>query len=232
VTAIVARAEGRTEARRGRRPRLSRDAVLEAAAEMIARQPPTPFSLNGLARELGVTPMALYTYFGSSHDLHQALTDHMLRELVVEVDPTAAPLDAVAAWCHATRAFFLRYPQLVYMLIWEGGGASIAWFNRSLPLVDALRRCGLEGEDLARATLWLWGDIMGAIHNEISNRAVPQVIAPDQVASMDPALHAPVAAMLAMVAGEGHFDSFFAYQVARLLDAIAALTGQPRDKQI
>ncbi|WP_380878612.1 TetR/AcrR family transcriptional regulator [Sphingomonas sp. DBB INV C78] len=228
MTTDVATRKGKGEVRRGRRPRLSRDAVLTVAAEMIARQPAAPFSLNALARELGASPMALYTYFGSSHDLHQALTEHMLRELVVEMDAAMPPLDAIAGWCHATRAFFLRYPQLIHLLIWEGGGASIAWFNKSLPLVDALRRTGLDGEDLARATLWVWGDIMGAIHNEISNRAAPQVITPDQVARMEPALHAPVTALLAMVGGDGHFDSFFDYQVARLLDAIAALTNHQR----
>ena len=66
------------EVRRGRPPRLSRDAILMAALDMLEREPGLAFSLNGLARALKVTPMALYTYFGSRDDLLQALTERLL----------------------------------------------------------------------------------------------------------------------------------------------------------
>ncbi|SNS17946.1 transcriptional regulator, TetR family [Sphingomonas laterariae] len=207
---------------RGRPRRLSREAIVAAAADLLEREPETTVSLNGVARALGVTPMTLYTYFSNIHDLHQALTAHMLEELVVSVDADATPAEAIAAWSHGTRAFFLRHPQLIMMLSWEGQ-VSIAWFDRSVMLVEALRRMGFDGSELGRVTLWAWSVIMGAINSELRDRASPHSLSAEQVASMDARLHAPVKAMLALEAAPGHYDDFFAFHIERLLDGLAAL---------
>ena len=210
-------------ARRGRPPRISREAILATAADMLAEQPATPFSLSGLARTLSVTPMAIYTYFGSSNDLLQALTEHMLSDLVVTVDAAATPAETIAAWAHAVRAFFLRYPQLIMMLTWEGGNTSVAWFDRSALVIMALKQAGQEGPDLARATLWVWSVIMGAINAEIRDRAERSGLQPGQLESLDEPLREPVGQLLELTARPDHLDSFFEFQVARLLDALAAL---------
>lgn len=209
--------------RRGRPPRISREAILATAADMLVDQPGTPFSLSGLARALRVTPMAIYTYFGSSNDLMQALTERMLSELVVTVDEAATPAEMLTAWAYAVRAFFLRHPQLITMLTWEGGNTSVAWFDRSALVIRALQRAGQEGVDLARSTLWVWSVIMGAINAEIRDRAERSSLQPGQLESLDEQLREPVGLMLELTAQPDHLDSFFAFQIARLLDALAAL---------
>lgn len=219
------------DARRGRRPRHSREAILAAAVELMERQPDAPFSLNALARELGVTPMAIYTYFGGSNDLLQALTEHVLKGLVIPVAEDATPAEAIAAWCHAVRAFFLSHPPLITMLTWEGGQASIAWLDRTLVLVEALRRLGLEGDALSRAVLWVWGIIMSGINLELHNRAARYRIAPEAVEEIDPRVREPIRTMIGMVERPGHFDDFYDYQVARLIDAITVMTAAPSGDQ-
>ena len=210
------------EVRRGRPPRLSREAILSGATAMIEQQPDLAFSLNALARALGVTPMALYTYFDNSNDLLQAVTERMLSGFAVDIPSTATPLETIALWCHGARAFFLRHPQLMAMLTWEGN-TSVAWFDRALPVVTALGDCGLEGDDLGRAMLWIWGAVMGAIHNEVRSRAAPHSLTPAQLDGLAEPMRDPVRRMIAMAERPDYYEEFFAYQMERLLGGIAAL---------
>lgn len=214
------------EVRRGRPPRLSREAILSAAAALIEGQPEAAFSLNGLARTLGVTPMALYTYFDNGNDLLQAVTERLLGGLVVAIPTTATPLETLDIWCRAARDFFLRHPQLMTMLTWEGGNTSVAWFDRSLPVVTALGDCGLEGDDLALATLWVWGTVMGAIHNEVRSRAAPHSLTAEQIERLAGPMRDPVRRMIALAERPDAYDAFFSYQMERLLGAIEALAAQ------
>lgn len=209
---------------RGRPRKMSRDDILSAAVDMLERQPEVPIALNRVARELGVTPMAIYTYFANVNDLLQALTERLLCGLVVSVDERATPLEKVAAWCGDVRAFFRRHPQLLTMLVWDGGHVSVAWFDRSVVLVGALREMGLDGVALSRATLWVWSVIMGAIGTELRELSMPHSLTPDQVDSIDPSLREPVRIMLGLVAEPGYFDDFFTFQVGRLLDGLLAFT--------
>lgn len=216
------------ETRRGRPPRLSREAILSAAAAMIEQQPDVTFSLNGLARALGVTPMALYTYFDNGNDLLQAVTERLLSGFVVTIPPSATPLATIDLWCRGARDFFLRHPQLMPMLTWEGGGGntSVAWFDRSLPIVTALEACGLQDDDLARATLWVWSTVMGAIHGEVRSRAAPSSLTPEQVDSLAEPMREPVRRMIALTERPEAHDEFFSYQMERLLGAIEALVAR------
>lgn len=214
------------ETRRGRPPRLSRDAILSAAAAMIEQQPDLAFSLNGLARSLGVTPMALYTYFDNSNDLLQAVTARLLSGFVVAIPAEATPLETIETWCRGARDFFLRHPQLMTMLTWEGGNTSVAWFDRSLPIVTALDDCGLEGDDLARATLWVWSTVMGAIHNEVRSRAAPHSLTSEQVERLERPMREPVRRMVALTDRPDAHDAFFSYQMERMLGGVAALAAR------
>ena len=215
------------EVRRGRPPRLSRDAILMAALDMLEREPDLAFSLNGLARALKVTPMALYTYFGSRDDLLQALTERLLSGFVTVVDGEMPAIRRVEAWCFAARRFFLGYPQLLGLLTWEGGNTSVAWFDRSVVLIEALQELGFKDAELSRAIIWIWTSVMGAISEEIRNRTAPHSLSPAQVESLDPRLHKPVRDMLMLAEQPDHFDSFFAYHVERLLDALGAIATRP-----
>ena len=65
----------------GRQPRLSRDAILDLALAVADAEGIDAVSVRRLARELGVTPMALYWHFDDKSALLHALGDRLLGEL-------------------------------------------------------------------------------------------------------------------------------------------------------
>ena len=59
-------------------PRLSRDAILDRALAIADADGVDALSVRRLARELGVTPMALYWHFENKEALLHALGDRLL----------------------------------------------------------------------------------------------------------------------------------------------------------
>jgi AcrR family transcriptional regulator len=199
---------------------MSRDAVLDAAMALMEQEPSMTLSLNGVARALKVTPMAIYTYFSSKDDLLQALTERLLGGLEWSAPASGDPFETLLAWSRAMRTHFLKHPQLIDMLVWEGGHVSVSWVHRGMTVFDALSRLGLEGRELARATLWLWHVVMGAIHIELKNQKTPQTMSEGEFNMLPPSLQAPVSLLMAFSRGEDNAEDFFLYQVERALDAL------------
>ena len=117
----------------------------------------------------------------------------------------------------------LAHPQLINLLVWEGGHTSVAWLERGMTVSEALGRLGFAGEAQARATLWVWHVCMGAINVELRNRVMPQELSPEELASLDPATREQVEASLALSAAPDHAEVFFAYQLDRMCDALRAM---------
>lgn len=208
---------------RGRPARISREMILDAAAALAESSPGELPSLNGIARTLKISPMAIYTYFGSKDELLQALSDRFLGGFVLDIPAGAAPLDAVVIWAQAMRAYVLAYPQVMSVLVWEGGHTSIAWLERGMPVSVALARLGFAGETLARATLWVWHVAMGAINVELRNRDLPQDLTPTELANLDPTTRGQVEAMLALTSEQGFAEEFFVYQLERMCEGLRAM---------
>ncbi|KGN29977.1 TetR family transcriptional regulator [Knoellia sinensis KCTC 19936] len=98
-----------------RRPRVSADEVVRAAAALIATQGTSALSARRLATELGTSTMTVYTHFGSMPDLVQAVVaegfgrlDRHLDAVPVTDDPRA---DLVAI-ARAYRTNALENPHL------------------------------------------------------------------------------------------------------------------------
>lgn len=72
---------------RGRPARISRDMILDAAAALAEANPDELPSLNGIARALKISPMAIYTYFASKDELLQALSDRLLADFTLDIAP-------------------------------------------------------------------------------------------------------------------------------------------------
>jgi AcrR family transcriptional regulator len=210
-------------ASRGRPPRISRDAILEAAVSLLEQDPSLQLSLNAIARVLKITPMAIYTYFASKDELLQALSERLLQGLDLEIPPGAAPLEKILLWSHAMRAHFLTRPLLIELLVWEGGHASISWLRQALVVDEALADLGLEGDDLARATLWVWQVVMGAIHVEIRTPYASDRLATEELQSLEPELRAKIERVHEIGRRPGHQATFFAYQMDRMLDALGLM---------
>ncbi|ROO89344.1 TetR family transcriptional regulator [Actinocorallia herbida] len=67
--------------------KLSRDTVCEHALALADREGLEAVTIRRLAKELGVTPMALYWHFKNKDELLNALTEHALRHVTANLSP-------------------------------------------------------------------------------------------------------------------------------------------------
>lgn len=156
---------------RDRAPRntLSRELIVRTALGLMEGGATDTFSLRALAAELGVGPMAVYTYFRSKDDLYDAIRDHLLAA-VPEVTADEPWPDQVRAACRGLRGLMLQHPCLVQLLAARPlSGHETARLTEGLLAV--LRSAGLEAELAARAHTTLFTYVLGATSWELRQAA-------------------------------------------------------------
>jgi AcrR family transcriptional regulator len=92
-----------------------REALVEAAARILAREGPAALSTRRLAADLGTSTMAVYTHFGGMDGLHRAVREEGFARLTgyfSSVTPTRDPVADLAAqgWAYCFNA--VANPQL------------------------------------------------------------------------------------------------------------------------
>lgn len=93
----------------GRRERLNRERVLQAAVGLADQAGIAAVSMRGLAQQLGVVPMALYKHVADKDEL----LDGMVDVVIGEIDPPGPGLDwksAVRQRILSARRAVLRHP--------------------------------------------------------------------------------------------------------------------------
>lgn len=136
----------------GREPRLSRDAILERALAVADAEGLDAVSVRRLARELGVTPMALYWHFDGKEALLHALGDRLLAGVDLAVDqrrPWPEQLRAfVESFTHVLRA----HPSAAALIAWLPTTASENALRATEVVLDILRRAGFSPEEASQVT--------------------------------------------------------------------------------
>src|SRR5687768_1464821 len=103
--------------KRTRAPRntLNPDLIVTTALRLMTADGVEAFSLRALAKELGVGPMALYTYFRNKDELVDAVRDHLLgaRQLSTAKGPWQQQIRSIAT---GLRELLLEYPCLLRIL--------------------------------------------------------------------------------------------------------------------
>ena len=92
----------------GRRERLTRDRVVDAAMTLADEGGMEALSMRRLAEHLGVVPMALYRHVADKHELLDAMIDRVFAELTDPVDPDWAA--ALRARARSMREALVRHP--------------------------------------------------------------------------------------------------------------------------
>jgi AcrR family transcriptional regulator len=156
---------------KSRTPRntLSPELIVRAALELMEAKGTDAFSLRGLAAELGVGPMALYTYFRNKDDLYDAVRDHLMA-LVPPVPADVDWTDQVRAVCRGLRALMLQHPCLAQLL----GSRPLSGHETARVaegLLGVLRSAGFEAEAAARTHTTLFTYVLGATSWEIQMAA-------------------------------------------------------------
>lgn len=128
---------------RGRKPTIDSARIVREAVALLAEDSLNGFTLNKLARRLGVSVMALYTYFPSRNALLDAAADHVF---ALFERPAARERwqDEVHDWLWAMQRHFERHPVGLDLLAWEDH-VTAAWVRAWRPIADLLDRQDLKG---------------------------------------------------------------------------------------
>ncbi|MBV2152736.1 TetR/AcrR family transcriptional regulator [Kitasatospora sp. SUK 42] len=104
----------------GRRERLRAETTAEiksTALELMGTGGPDAITLRAIAREMGMTANAIYSYFATRDDLVTALIADVYTALADAVDAAwsasaqDAPAQRIQAWAHAFRGWALANPE-------------------------------------------------------------------------------------------------------------------------
>ena len=150
-----------SEARRGRPPQISRDAVLGAAERLAAQHGADELSMRRLAVELGVSPMALYRHVPDKDALLVALLDRQVAALQrprLPRDPRAR-LAAIFRWLYDG----LDERPWVVDLLTRGDliAPSVVWAMEDI--LAAFTRLGLTPRQAVDAYLTAWRFTVGTL---------------------------------------------------------------------
>lgn len=150
---------------RGRPARLSREAVIEKAMELLAEVGTIEeLTMTRIAQELGAVPMALYTYFPNRDALMEALSAETFSGFTYTACPDDPWQLRLRGWLQALQEYLQRFPHLRRSIGWNNNVAvSSTWPKLVLPVLDVLIERGLREQRLALAFNWFVESAMGFV---------------------------------------------------------------------
>ncbi len=102
------------QAARGRPRKLTDDAVVDGAIELIATDGFAALSTRSLAERLGIRSSMLYTYFESLDEIAEAALSRMLLPIrVPSLADAAHPIDELVGFFEAHRELLIVYPEAI-----------------------------------------------------------------------------------------------------------------------
>lgn len=105
-----------TEARRAGRPRkavLNRERITEHALELVSDDGYESFTMQRLAKSLGVSPSALYNHVDSKNDLLQWIQELVMADIDTSVFDEPDIKEALLQWATSYRNVFARHIPLI-----------------------------------------------------------------------------------------------------------------------
>jgi AcrR family transcriptional regulator len=145
----------------GRPSRISSEQIVSAALRLLEEDGLAEFTMAKLAKQVGVSVMALYTYFPSRSALLDAAADSIFSHFE-PAEPAKDWEQAIRNWIYALHRGFDRRPIALKLIRWDEH-VSPAWLRAWLPMVRVLVAEGLAGERLVFACSWLSNAVMGSI---------------------------------------------------------------------
>ncbi|MBA0052713.1 TetR/AcrR family transcriptional regulator [Streptomyces sp. AJS327] len=242
ILELLWREPGAGQPRRGPRQGLSVDAVVQVAVELADSDGLEALTMRGIARQLGVTPMTLYTYVPGKVELLDLMLDAVYLRMPRGDRPAASWRGAVEAVARENRDLYRSHPWVVTMSTARPplGPGLMAKYEHELA---AFEGSGLGDVETDEALTLL----LGFVHSTARAALDAKAAARDSVMSdqqwwaanepllakvFDPARF-PLAARIGSAAGERHQgmydpDHAFDFGLERILDGIARL-GDDRD---
>ncbi|MFG1790160.1 TetR/AcrR family transcriptional regulator C-terminal domain-containing protein [Nocardia sp. NPDC049149] len=225
---------------RGPKQRSSIDAVVDAAIAIADAAGIGALTMRAVATELGLTPMATYTYVPGKAELLDLMVDKVYGQMD-RADLTDLPWrDRVAAIAAANRALLTRHPWLAYLPTTRPplGPGLTAKYDHELRAFDGL---GLDDVTIDAALTFVLGFVTSVARIAIdTERAASDSAMSDHqwweraaplLAQLFDAERFPLAARVGQAAGQAYdsavsADHAYEFGLARVLDGLARLIGE------
>jgi AcrR family transcriptional regulator len=145
---------------------LTRDDVIDAAAELVAAVGYGGLSMRALAERCGVATMTLYRHVRTKEDLLGALADRVLGDLDLPARGTLTWQEELAAVFRSLHDLWLEHPELVDIAAKQHVAGEAAYRGAEVVL-DALRRAGIDGEPAVSAFGTLVAFTLGFVQQQL-----------------------------------------------------------------
>ena len=145
---------------------LTREDVIDAAAELVAERGYAGLSMRALAERCGVATMTLYRHVRTKEDLMGALADRVLAELELPAPGTLTWQEQIATVFRSVHDLLLEHPDVVEIAVRQHVAGEAAYRGAEVVL-DALRRAGIEGEAAASAFAALFAFTLGFTQQQL-----------------------------------------------------------------
>lgn len=113
----VSRESTTLPAKRGPRPRLTRDEVLAAALRVIDSAPPSAFTMRRVADDLGVGVMTLYGYVRSKEEILEGLVAQLMSDPLPTAGTAPTWDECLRAEARHLHGVGRRHPNLVILVL-------------------------------------------------------------------------------------------------------------------
>ena len=143
---------------RGRVPRLTRELIVEATAELLRSEPDVPLTMGRVAQAVEASPMSLYRHFRDRDDLLLAVTRRVLASHAATLPKNATWQQELRAWMLAIYEQARTYPQLMQLAL--TGDAPI-WLGDAADLVRVLEQAGVAAPAMPNALYWVATTTLG-----------------------------------------------------------------------
>jgi AcrR family transcriptional regulator len=145
---------------------LTRDDVIDAAAEIVAELGYSGLNMRALAERCGVATMTLYRHVRTKEDLLSALADRVLGDLDLPAPGTLSWQEELAAVFRSLHDLWLEHPELVEIAAKQHVAGEAAYRGAEVVL-HALRSAGIEGEAAASAFGTLVAFTLGFVQQQL-----------------------------------------------------------------
>lgn len=147
-------------------PRLTLEAIIDAAAKLVADHGFGALSMRRLAKECGVGAMTLYGYVRTKDEVLEALADRLFSSLDLPDDETLPWHDRVAAVLGSLRSVLLEHPDLL-PVVGTQRLDGIEAYRGAEALFAALDAAGLEAHQAVHAFDALVSFTIGSVQREV-----------------------------------------------------------------
>jgi AcrR family transcriptional regulator len=150
---------------------LTRDDVIDAAADLVAEVGYAGLNMRALAERCGVATMTLYRHVRTKEDLLGALADRVLGDLALPAPRRRSTWqDEIRGVFRAVHDLLLEHPELVEIAARQHVAGEAAYRGAEVVL-GALRRAGIEGEAAASAFATLFAFTLGFVQQQAQSAA-------------------------------------------------------------